>query len=318
MSGYVSTTTAASFTSCSWTSDVASLGSLSSVYNKREEEPVRSLLQALIKNHHDVFHIEHRDQPNELARVLVALHDLGATQEQIIQGYYKVTPTLVPLLHTEQKTIVITQDTWQDYLGHTQYYKAYLAFFTEQIQELGIEATIDRFLFDIDNPLSTSFGSQLQPLVHITFGFEYGMENIVAQGLAYLASSHTDIHSLIQECSNGHCIHEPEDILFDMVAADPRFDGRMEAADTVPAAIKILLKSQASLLATYVNTASLRSPEQLVHLAAKLLPIMQHCRSGASLLAAALAIQAWASTVTSVFGNSLLIKYSMTVTLSIS
>ncbi|KAJ8656390.1 hypothetical protein O0I10_007958 [Lichtheimia ornata] len=296
MSGYASTTTATLFTSYGWPSDAVSLGSLSPVYSKREEEPVRSLLKALIKNHHDVFHIEHRDKPNELARVLVALHDLGATREKIVQGYYKVIPTLVPLLHTNQKALTITRDSWKDYLGDTQYYRAYLAFFTDQIQDLGIESTIDNFLFDIDSPLSTSFGAQLQPLVHMTFGLEYGMQDIVAQGLAYLASSHTDIQLLIQEYDNGHCAHEPEHILFDMVAADPRFDGRMETADTVPAAIKILLKSQASLLATYVNTASLRSPEQLVHLAAKLLPIMQHCRSGASLLASALAIQAWAST----------------------
>lgn len=77
MSGYASTTTATLFTSYGWPSDAVSLGSLSPVYSKREEEPVRSLLKALIKNHHDVFHIEHRDKPNELARVLVALHDLG-------------------------------------------------------------------------------------------------------------------------------------------------------------------------------------------------------------------------------------------------
>lgn len=177
-----------------------------------------------------------------------------------------------------------------------RYYRPYLAFFTEQIQDLGIEAAIDHFLFDVDSPLSTSFGSQLQSLVHISFGLEYGMQDIVAQGLAYLASSHTDIQDLVQEHDNSHGVHEPEDILFDMVAADPRFDGRMETADTIPAAIKILLKSQASLLATYVNTASLRSPEQLVHLAAKILSMMQHCRSGASLLASALAIQALAST----------------------
>lgn len=87
MSGYISTTAATSFTSFGWPFDAASLSSLLPVYSKREEEPVRSLLQALIKNHHDVYHIEHRDQPNELARVLVALHDLGGRWDICIPDY---------------------------------------------------------------------------------------------------------------------------------------------------------------------------------------------------------------------------------------
>lgn len=43
-----------------------------------------------------------------------------ATREKIVQGYYKVIPTLVPLLHTNQKALTITRDSWKDYLGDTQ------------------------------------------------------------------------------------------------------------------------------------------------------------------------------------------------------
>ena len=39
----------------------------------------RSLLRTLIHDHHTVYHMEHRDIPNTLARVLVGLHELGGT-----------------------------------------------------------------------------------------------------------------------------------------------------------------------------------------------------------------------------------------------
>ncbi|KAG2226948.1 hypothetical protein INT45_010227 [Circinella minor] len=264
----------------------------------------QSLLHKLIQDHHTVYHMEYRDQPNHLARVLVALHELGAKQDQLINGYYKVYPDLVPLLQTSIEQRVLTNDSWLEYLGDSTYYRPYLSFFQQKIEEYGVDQVIQSYFFD--SPLSSSIGSQLQPIVHMTFGIEYDMPDIVTQGLAYLATTFVDVESLLGDNDSRHKNSatnkvEHENILFDMVAADPRFAGRMDGTNTFHSALKVLIKSQHSLLETYMEMLpsfpSQHALQKLVTLATKLIPCTKQSHrldwflGGGQLLASALAIQ---------------------------
>ena len=140
----------------------------------------------------------------------------------------------------------------------------------------------------------------------MTFGIEYDMPDVVTQGLAYLATTFVNVESLLGDSDTTHensttSMMEHENILFDMVAADPRFAGRMDGTNTFHSALKVLIKSQHSLLKTYMNmlpsSSSERALQKSVVLAAKLIPCTEQSHrldwflGGGQLLASALAIQ---------------------------
>ncbi|KAI9246055.1 hypothetical protein BDA99DRAFT_543403 [Phascolomyces articulosus] len=301
----MSSTGSLTTTFCSWPN-------IDTVYDNKPNENTnnnsigvipRSLLDQLIQDHHAIYHMEHRDQPNLLARTLVALHELGADQDQLINGYYKVYPDLVPLLQTSVEQRVLTDDSWQEYLGDLTYYRTYLSFFQQKIEEFGIDQAIQSYFFD--GPLSKSIGSQLQPVVHMVFGIEYDMPDVVTQGLAYLATTFVNVEPLINQVVSSEYQYpmnttyiEYENLLFDMVAADPRFDGRMDGTNTFHSALKVLIKSQHTLLKTYMNMMTVTPTQQdLVTLATRLIPCTKQAHrldwflGGGQLLASALAIQ---------------------------
>ncbi|KAI9495607.1 hypothetical protein BDB00DRAFT_927243 [Zychaea mexicana] len=298
----------------------------------------RSLLHQLIQDHHTVYHMEHRDHPNLLARVLVALHELGANQAQLINGYYKVYPDLVPLLQTSIEQRVLTDDSWLEHLGDPKYYRPYLTFFQRKIEEYGMDQVVQQYFFD--SPLSSSIGSQLQPIVHMAFGLEYDMPDVVTQGLAYLATTFVDVASLLnvddEEEEEDHSSNERqrrlsttttttmdhESLLFDMIAADPRFGGRMDGTNTFHSALKVLIKSQQSLLGMYMrqNATQVRL-QDLVTLAARLIPCTKQAHrldwflGGGQLLASALAIQYLMERFEKQYNNKKLVRLQFLATL---
>ena len=169
-------------------------------------------------------------------------------------------------------------------------YRQYLSFFQHKVEQHGVEKVVQQYF--CSSPLLTSIGSQLQPIVHMAFGLEYDMPEVVVQGLAYLATSFVNVESLLEE---GDAYSDNSSILFDMVAADPRFAGRMDGTNTFHSAVKVLIKSQQSLLGMYMRMVKSRL-QDLVILAAELIPCTQQAHrldwflGGGQLLASALAI----------------------------
>ncbi|KAG0164904.1 hypothetical protein DFQ28_003536 [Apophysomyces sp. BC1034] len=265
----------------------------------------RSMLLGLIQNYHTVYHIEHRDRPNVLARVLLSLHDFDADQNQLTQVYHHIHPDLEPL---QRPNHIIHQENWQEFLGNHSSYGDYLVFFDQEIQQNGIQATVDRYFYRWQ--LYTSIGSQLQPLVHLAFGLEQQLPEIVSQGLAYLACSYLDVSELLLGPPKGHSTNTTSQILFDLINADQRFDGRMDGSNTFCSAAKLLLKSKPDLLRTYMAewvppdeddplTDLIQTARRLIHVSAR------HTRDGqihldwflggGQLLASALAIRTLAT-----------------------
>ncbi|KAF7732352.1 hypothetical protein EC973_005248 [Apophysomyces ossiformis] len=209
----------------------------------------RALLSDLIDRHHTVYHIEHRDRPNVLARVLWSLHKFGANESQLTQAYQNIYPDLEPL---QRSNHIIHQNNWQEYLGNHSMYGDYLAFFDHEVERHGIQKTVERYFYQAQ--LYTSIGSQLQPFVHLAFGLEQELPRIVAQALAFLACSYLDVSELLlAPPEEGHSsTQSTSQILFDMIHADPRFDGKMDGSNTFCSAVKVLLKSRPDLLRTYL------------------------------------------------------------------
>ncbi|KAI8149416.1 hypothetical protein BJV82DRAFT_588005 [Fennellomyces sp. T-0311] len=261
----------------------------------------RRMLRDMIEEHHATFVMEHRDRPNVLIRVLVALHELGATDEQLARVYNELYLDLTPLRKTH---VSIDRDTWQEYLGNPGHYGDYLAFFDRQLEQLGMDSLLEHYFYS--SPLQHSLGSQLQPLVYLAFGIEQNLPPIVTQALAYLASTYLDSSELtLLPTSQEHEVTTNEDeLLFDLVGADQRFDGKIDGSNNFHASVKVLLKSKFDLLKTYMNlwnTTTAQSLEQLTVMATRLITYSNHINQGqieldwflggGQLLASALAIQ---------------------------
>lgn len=145
-------------------------------------------------------------------------------------------------------------------------YSDYLVFFDNQLSILGLEETLNRYFYSIPK----SIGSQLQPLVQLSFGIENDLPQIITQALAYYATSYLDVGSILAYCNHTTTQKDNKSIvntiLFDYICSDQRFDGKIEGNNTFHSAVKLLIKSKPDLIKTYMNTWSTLSnsiPQQL-------------------------------------------------------
>lgn len=167
-----------------------------------------------------------------------------------------------------------------DFYSIYRLYTDYLIFFDHQLPLLGLKETLAKYFYSIPY----SIGSQLQPLVHLAFGIEHDLPEIITQALAYYASSYIDVSNILSYChdytaSNQYVASNDtlaDTILFDLVRADPRFDGKIDGNNTFQSAVKLLLKSKSDLINTYMMfwSSSPQSPKQrlqgLIHTATAL------------------------------------------------
>ncbi|KAI9256465.1 hypothetical protein BDA99DRAFT_516452 [Phascolomyces articulosus] len=176
-----------------------------------------------------------------------------ANDDQLAQVYNQLYPELTPL---RRARVLIDQNNWQEYLGHPGYYGDYLAFFDDQLEQLGMDKLLEQYFYS--SILQHSMGSQLQPLVHLAFGIEQRLPLVVTQGLAYLASTFLDASDLCELSSQEQQQQRPvtttthDELLFDLVGADQRFGGKIDGSNTFHSSVKVLLKSKGDLLKTYM------------------------------------------------------------------
>lgn len=131
---------------------------------------------------------------------------------------------------------------------------------------LGLEEALDRYFYSLE----PSIGSQMQPLVQLSFGIEHNLPEIITQALAYYASSYLDASAILEYCqpysgeNQANNIQFVNSILFDLIHADQRFDGKIEGNNTFQSAVKLLLKSKSDLIKTYMAVWSgySQSPQQ--------------------------------------------------------
>ncbi|KAI8885882.1 hypothetical protein K501DRAFT_214813 [Backusella circina FSU 941] len=214
---------------------------------------VRTLLLDAVHENHFLYEMEKRDRPNNAIRLLVSLHELQATSEQLTSAYQEALRDLQPIRGSESGRV--NQDNWQDFLGVTEFYKDYLLFYDDELSRLGLEKTLETYFY----PIQTSIGSQLQPIVHLAFGIENGLSEVITQALAYYSSSFIDASSIVDlpTSENNNNVFSTmntaaDTLIFDMIGSDQRFDGKIEGNNTFHSAVKLLLKSKFDLLKTYM------------------------------------------------------------------
>ncbi|GAA5797321.1 hypothetical protein HPULCUR_002702 [Helicostylum pulchrum] len=135
-----------------------------------------------------------------------------------------------------------------------------LLFFDNQLSCLGQQETLNKYFYSIPN----SIGSQLQPLVQLSFGIEHNLPQIITQALAYYATSYLDVSNIMDYCQDHYSAttkgvqsqqsNIANTILFDFIASDQRFDGKIEGNNTFHSSVKLLIKSKYDLIKTYMTT----------------------------------------------------------------
>ncbi|KAJ4993573.1 DUF4243 domain-containing protein [Stagonosporopsis vannaccii] len=146
----------------------------------------------LLQVNHEKYHIFYNKSGfhNHIAHHLLTLFALGATTQEIQQGYntnvsYQRPPeplraSIVDDMHEP--------DRFKTYLGKEQYYHDFLVFFQKEIEAKTWQQVLNEYLFArderADDLLARLYAGFLHPIIHTGFGIEFQQPAIIAEGLA--------------------------------------------------------------------------------------------------------------------------------------
>ncbi|KAI0123057.1 HypA protein [Xylariales sp. AK1849] len=159
------------------------LGQTESAANKATE-----LLQKDIEQHHvffndDGFH-------NHISHQILALYGTGASAEDLVRGYKNNQNYQRPATKAREDLVEELRD-WgkaKKRLGKGQYYSDWLQFFQHEIDHLGWQQTLARYMFNGDerseDMMIRMYDSILHPLIQLMYGVEWQQPAIVAMAMA--------------------------------------------------------------------------------------------------------------------------------------
>jgi hypothetical protein len=148
-------------------------------------ETVAELLEKNLNEHHCFYN--DRGFFNHLDHGLLASYSLGATPERL-QAIYK-SHALEQRPAKSVKRNFTTSD-WKSELGNHEFYSSYLQFFLQEVPKLGRVDAIVKYAFDTD-VIGRTFSGAFHPLIHLGYGIDFGIDAVVAEGLAMMAVTST-------------------------------------------------------------------------------------------------------------------------------
>ncbi|KAM6493037.1 Protein of unknown function (DUF4243) domain containing protein [Amanita muscaria] len=159
------------------------------------------VLKKVLKDNHDRWHIFFNDRNfhNHIAHRILAVWAVGADGSVIEAGYKTDSTYQRPNFASPT---AITSENFREHLTKAEYWDAYVKFFEQQVQELGIRDVIEKYVFsrefNFDHKLNDDeqvrmldrfVGGLFHPLIHVGYGYEFGLPGIIAEGLALTALS---------------------------------------------------------------------------------------------------------------------------------
>ena len=116
----------------------------------------------------------------------MALHSLGMDVAGIEQFAAHYQRRLIP---QEPPVELITQENWRHYLGRREAYAGLREFFAAQVDGLGWQEVLTRYLPGL---VSGWVKDAFHPLIRLAYGIEFRLPSEIASGLAYLSSAGND------------------------------------------------------------------------------------------------------------------------------
>ncbi|KAI0075061.1 hypothetical protein K474DRAFT_1647047 [Panus rudis PR-1116 ss-1] len=153
------------------------------------------LLEEDRQQHHSLYRAGFH---NHLSHHILAAYDLGAPAKLLQTIYDEEKKALRPIRPDGSDTTKaepINRENWTQYLGpqHDQQYADYLAFFSDEIANIGVGQVLERYLF---SPAANGNGTHMllrfvsgavHPLIQTGYAVEFGSDAMVAQALAQAA-----------------------------------------------------------------------------------------------------------------------------------
>ncbi|KZT62051.1 hypothetical protein CALCODRAFT_490619 [Calocera cornea HHB12733] len=156
--------------------------------------------KALIKKLLEKDYVEHHccfspvGLHNHLNHYLLAAYDLGAPPA-LLQEIYDAEASYQRPIEGEGKLndLEVDRKNWTEHVGKPDAYKAFLIFFSQEVQENGVTETFEKYVFDPaangngTNMLARFFSGSFHPVIQTGYGFDFQDPLIVAEGLAQTA-----------------------------------------------------------------------------------------------------------------------------------
>ncbi|KAE8881279.1 hypothetical protein PF005_g15454 [Phytophthora fragariae] len=136
------------------------------------------------------FRIEYGNYlSNHLLHAVVALHELGASEQKINEYAAHYTqklefegPDHEDVVERATTTEVLSDDEAHALLGKRQKYDALLAYYARDVKKLGVDGAVRKHLPNLFSGLA---GALLHGIIQLGYAYHIGGERLVAEGLAY-------------------------------------------------------------------------------------------------------------------------------------
>ncbi|KAG0251972.1 hypothetical protein BGZ95_006740 [Linnemannia exigua] len=148
---------------------------------KLARETVAELLVENHNKHHCFFN--ERGFHNHLVHGVLASYSLGASPERLRAIYESHAIEQRPLGSIQKN---FSSLDWKSEVGNKEFYTSYLEFFRQEVPKLGRVEAIVKYAFDTD-VIGRTFSGAFHPLIHLGYGVDFGIDAIVAEGLAMMA-----------------------------------------------------------------------------------------------------------------------------------
>jgi len=119
---------------------------------------------------------------NHLIHGVLASYSLGASPERLRAIYKSHAAEQRPIGAVKKN---FTSADWKSEVGNKEFYASYLEFFRQEVPKLGRVEAIVKYAFDTD-VIGRTFSGAFHPLIHFGYGVDFGIDAIVAEGLAMM------------------------------------------------------------------------------------------------------------------------------------
>ncbi|KAL4109815.1 hypothetical protein PRIC1_001510 [Phytophthora ramorum] len=153
--------------------------------------PAEQVRQTLTQNYSTLrFRIEYGNYlSNHLLHAVVALHELGASEQKIAEYAAHYAPRLETegpdhedVVEQASTREILSDEEAQALLGKRQQYDALFAYYARDVKKLGVDGAVRKHLPNLFNGLA---GALLHGIIQLGYAYHIGGDRLVAEGLAY-------------------------------------------------------------------------------------------------------------------------------------
>ncbi|GMF12309.1 unnamed protein product [Phytophthora lilii] len=153
--------------------------------------PSEQIRQTLTRDYSTLrFRIEYGGYlSNHLLHAVVALHELGASEQKIVgyaahytQKLESEGPDHEDVIEGASTVEILSDEEVQALLGKRQKYDALLAYYAREVKKLGVDGAVCKHLPYLFSGLA---GALLHGIIQLGYAYHIGGDRLVAEGLAY-------------------------------------------------------------------------------------------------------------------------------------